>query len=336
MKAPAFWYDRSPNWVAKLLLPFGVLYGALTARRMARKGRRAAVPVICIGNFTAGGAGKTPTAIALARALQQAGEAPVFLTRGYGGTARGVVAVVPGHHDAAAVGDEALLLAAIAPTVVAADRVAGAAAATAAGASVILMDDGLQNPALAKDFTLVVVDGGVGFGNGLCMPAGPLRAPVEAQVPFVDAVLAIGMGKGITEAVAAAGLQQKPAFRANLSVDEAIADRLAGSRVLAFAGIGRPEKFFETLMGLYVKIELPRPYPDHHPYSEADAAEILALAEASGLTPVTTEKDRVRLTGGPMRDKLAAAAVVLPVTVPLPDDLVALVTAKLSLVRGGA
>lgn len=334
MKAPEFWWDRSPGFLAKLLLPFGALYGALTAQRMARTGRRAAVPVVCIGNFTAGGAGKTPTALSLAQALMARGETPVFLTRGYGSTATGVVQVDLARDDAQGVGDEALLLARIAPTIVSADRVAGAEAAAKAGASVILMDDGLQNPALAKDCVIAVVDGGAGFGNGLCIPAGPLRAPIAGQARFVDCVLSIGMGKGTTEAVALAKSAGKPVFRANFSVADAMADRIGGERVLAFAGIGRPQKFFETLIGLYAKIEGAQPFADHHAYTDADARGLLDAAKARKLMLVTTEKDLVRLRGTPALEELAAASLALPITLPLPDELIALVMARISAARG--
>src|SRR5690348_2940661 len=164
MREPAFWW-RKPGLAASLLAPLGALYGAVAARRMRRLGQRARAPVVCIGNLTVGGAGKTPTAIAAAQALREAGAKPAFLTRGYGGRLAGPVAVAP-THDAADVGDEPLLLARVAPTVVARDRVAGAIAAVEAGADVIVMDDGFQNPALAKDLSLLVVDGRRGIGNG--------------------------------------------------------------------------------------------------------------------------------------------------------------------------
>ena len=336
MKAPAFWWDRTPGIAAALLMPAGHVYGWLTGQRMARAGAVAGVPVVCIGNFTAGGAGKTPVALALARALNAAGETPVLLTRGYGGTLAGPVVVDPAIHDSAAVGDEPLLLARVAPTVVARDRVAGARLARERGASVIVMDDGLQNPALAKDFTLAVVDGGVGFGNGLCVPTGPLRAPVAVQASHVDAVIAIGMGKGITDAVSAAGVAGKPVFRTNLAVDDATADQIGGTRVLAFAGIGRPEKFFETLTGLYAKIEGAHAFADHHRYTDQEAEQLLAAAKARGLTPVTTEKDLVRLKGSPALDALAAATLALPVTVTLPGALLDQISARISPARGGA
>ncbi|MCA0422477.1 MAG: tetraacyldisaccharide 4'-kinase [Proteobacteria bacterium] len=333
MKAPDFWWDRSPGVLARLLLPFGALYGAITAHRMAGKGLEPAVPVICIGNFTAGGAGKTPTALALAEALMAHGERPVFLSRGYGGTEAGPLLVETGRHSAAEVGDEPLLLARLAPTIIARDRLAGAHAAVAAGASLIIMDDGLQNPALQKDIAIAVVDGGAGFGNGLSVPAGPLRAPVRDQSRHVDALLAIGMGKGITEAVGVGAAAGKPVFRSNFSVDDAVADRLGGTRVLAFTGIGRPQKFFETLVDLYAKIEGAHPFPDHHAFTDAEATMLLEAAKARALLPVTTEKDLARLTGTPARDALRQASFALPIRLPLPEGLVTLVVEKLSACR---
>lgn len=321
MKAPGFWADPRPGLVALLLSPLGWIYGALTLRRMAQPGRRVDVPVICIGNFTAGGAGKTPTAIALARALTERGETPVFLSRGYGGTVRELAVVDRFSHSAAEVGDEPMLLAETAPVVVSPDRVAGARLAATLG-TVIIMDDGLQNPSITKDFTLAVVDAGAAFGNGLCLPAGPLRAPLDGQMAHVDALLAIGMGNGITETLALGAKAGKPAFRSDFSTDPAMAEWMAGQRVLAFAGIGRPQKFFETLLGLYAKLDSVHPFPDHHPYSEADAQKLLALAEARKLLIVTTEKDWVRLKGGPAREALAQAATALPIILPLPQEIV--------------
>lgn len=334
MRAPGFWWQRPPAPAALMLRPVGMAYGAATLSRMKRAGARAAVPLLCIGNFTAGGAGKTPTALALAKALIDAGERPVFLTRGYGGSLAGPLLVTPSH-DAAAVGDEPLLLARIAPTVVARDRVAGAALGAQHG-TILIMDDGLQNPALAKDFTIAVVDGGTGIGNGLSMPAGPLRAPAAAQAAHADALLVIGLGVGITDAVDIGAAAGKPVHRADFAVDAAMADRLGGTRVLAFAGIGRPQKFFETLLGLYAKIEGAYPFADHHAYTDKDATDLLAAAQRRGLLPVTTEKDMVRLKGSPAKDALAAAALALPVRIALPPPLVAAVLAAVSARRSAA
>jgi len=195
MREPAFWWRRA-GLAASLLAPVGLVYGAIAARRMAAKGTAAGVPVLCVGNFTLGGAGKTPTVIALARMLADAGEHPYCLTRGYGGTLAGPKLVDPHNDLAAQVGDEALLLAHVAPTVVARDRVAGAAFARAQGASLIIMDDGLQNASLAKDFTLAVIDARRGVGNRCIFPAGPLRAPLAAQLAKTDALLVVGEGNG--------------------------------------------------------------------------------------------------------------------------------------------
>jgi tetraacyldisaccharide 4'-kinase len=328
VKAPDFWWQRPPALPALLLRPFGALYGAMTLARMRRPGRRAEVPVLCIGNVTAGGAGKTPTALAVAEALLAAGERPVFLTRGYRGSLAGPALVLPAH-TAADVGDEPLLLARLAPTVIARDRVAGAALAASHG-SVIIMDDGLQNPALAKDFSIAVFDGGVGTGNGLCLPAGPLRAPAEGQARQVDALLVVGLGIGITDAMAIASAAGKPVHRTDFSVDPAIAERIGGARVLAFAGIGRPQKFFETLLGLYARIEGAHAFADHHAYTDREAADLLAAAKARNLLPVTTEKDMVRLRGSLEKEALAAAALALPVRLILPPPLVAAALAAIN------
>ncbi|MGC1694090.1 MAG: tetraacyldisaccharide 4'-kinase, partial [Pseudolabrys sp.] len=193
MREPAFWW-RKPGLLSGLLAPAAACYGAIAARRMAKAGAHAAVPVLCVGNFTHGGAGKTPTALWLAKMLEYAGEKPFCLSRGYGGSIAGPQRVDPKLDGAAQVGDEALLLARVAPTIIAHDRVAGAEAARTGGASIIVMDDGLQNPSLAKDFTLAVVDGRRGIGNGRVFPAGPLRAPLATQLARTGALLVIGDG----------------------------------------------------------------------------------------------------------------------------------------------
>ena len=264
------------------------------------------MPVLCVGNFTLGGAGKTPTVMMLAAMLRQAGERPVCLTRGYGGSLAGPRLVDAQADLAAQVGDEALLLARVAPTVVARDRVAGAAAARAAGASVIVMDDGLQNASLAKDFTLAVVDGRRGIGNARVFPAGPLRAPLDAQIARSDALLVVGDGDGAREVVAAArGL---PVFHGRLVPDAAAVAALQGKNVFAFAGIGDPEKFFATVTQAGIAIAQRKAFADHHRYSAEDGAELTMQAERDGLTLLTTEKDRARMTGEPALAALAARA----------------------------
>ena len=191
MRAPEFWSGK-PGVVAALLSPIAALYAATTARRMTRHGQKLALPVICCGNATAGGAGKTTVALDLGERLSARGLAPHFLLRGYGGKLKGPARVDPAAHDSRAVGDEALLLAAIAPTWVSADRAAGGAAAERAGAQAIIMDDGLQNPTLEKTLSLLIIDGSYGFGNGRVIPSGPLREPVAAAAARCQAAVLVG------------------------------------------------------------------------------------------------------------------------------------------------
>ncbi len=293
MRAPAFW-TRPPGLVAWSLSPLGALYGAATARRMGRPGAAAGAPVLCVGNFVVGGAGKTPTALALARALRAAGERPAFLSRGYGGQARSESRRVDPADSARSVGDEPLLLARVAPTYVGADRVASARLAVDDGASVLVMDDGLQNPALRKTLTVAVVDADAPFGNGLCLPAGPLRAPLDAQMPYVDALVAIG-GEPEAASGIAARIGGKPLFTARLQADAIAAATLIGRPILAFAGIARPEKFFATLSDLGAQVAERVAFPDHWPFSPREIDRLLMRAERRGLIAVCTEKDFVRL-----------------------------------------
>lgn len=298
MRPPAFW-SRPPGLAAGLLRPAAALYGGVAGRRMAEPGARAPVPVICVGNFTTGGTGKTPAALALVERLRALGRRPGCLTRGYGGRLPGPVRVDPGRHTAADIGDEALLLARAAPTVVARDRVAGAALCAAEGADVIVMDDGLQNPSLAKDLAFALVDAEAGLGNGLCLPAGPLRAPMAAQWPRVDAVVVVGEGRGAEAPAAEAGRRGLPVLGAALRPEPETCARLAGQGILAFAGIGRPEKFFATLAACGADPVRRRAFPDHHPYGIAEIAALVAEAREAGLLPVTTEKDLARIGGMP-------------------------------------
>jgi tetraacyldisaccharide 4'-kinase len=307
MRAPGFWW-RSAGPAATILAPVAAVYGAIAAARLGRTGAAASVRVLCIGNPTAGGAGKTPTALAAARLLAAAGERPVFLSRGYGGRLAGPVQVDPQRHGAADVGDEPLLLARVAPTIVARDRVAGAKAAAAAGASVIVMDDGLQNPSLRKDTALLVIDGRRGIGNGRVLPAGPLRAPLAAQLAHANAILVIGEPSGAAAAVAAGKASGLALFHARLVPDPPALAALAGRKVLAFAGIGDPEKFFITVAMAGIAAPIRRAFADHYVYSRAQAARLMAEADREGLVPLTTEKDFVRLPAD-----LAAQTCVLSV-----------------------
>lgn len=295
-RAPAFWWQAQPSPKALLLWPLGWVYGAISARRMLRKAEGGvATPVVCIGNFVVGGAGKTPFALALRDLLERAGHRPVFLLRGYGGRLRGPLLVDPNRHTAADIGDEALLLARAGPTVMARDRLEGAKFAESHG-DVILMDDGYQNPRLAKDFSFALADAATGVGNGFCLPAGPLRAPVRRQIAAAHALVVVGRGKAADPLVRLAARKGLPIFHAELAV-QPDAD-LIGARVLAFAGIGRPSKFFDSLRAVGVDVVSERSFPDHHPFSGNEAEMLLKEAERLDLTPVTTAKDMVRLTTG--------------------------------------
>ncbi|AWB24972.1 tetraacyldisaccharide 4'-kinase [Methylobacterium currus] len=319
MQAPGFWWRDEATLTARLLAPLGAIYGGLAARRMARAGAEAPCPVVCIGNFTLGGAGKTPTALAVAGLLRGLGRRPVFLSRGYGGRLTGPVRVDPARHGAAEVGDEPLLLARAAPAIVSRDRVAGARACREAGADVVVMDDGLQNPSLAKTLVIAVVDGAVGLGNRRVFPAGPLRAPAEAQWGQVHAALVIGDGAPGARVLAEAERRGLPALRGRLLPDPAAAGRLRGRPVLAFAGIGRPEKFFATLREIGADLRATRAFPDHHAFTAVEAESLAAEAAAQDLLLVTTEKDRVRLPA-------ALPVATLPVRLALeePDAVSAL------------
>lgn len=291
-KTPSWWY-RKPGGIAGALFLPAAIYGRVAGSRMARDaGHRSKLPVICVGNFTAGGGGKTPTAIAIATLLKAMGKRPAFLTRGYGGTAKGVVRVAG--HEAHAVGDEPLLLAAVAPTFVSADRIAGAEAIEETDADVIVMDDGFQNPALAKDLSLIVVDAASGLGNGRVMPAGPLRAPLDTQMPRTDALLVIGDGKKADRLVAAFETAGKPVLRAKVTPN-CDARWLAVLPVIGFAGIARPNKFFATLKSNGARLIESHSFRDHHRFTEKNARALLKKADEKKAMLVTTEKDWARI-----------------------------------------
>jgi len=318
MRAPAFWW-RPPGVLSALLAPLGAIYGVVAAARLKAGGSRARLPVICVGDPTLGGAGKTPTALALAKLLLAAGERPCFITRGYGGRERGPLRVDPAAQAADDVGDEALLLARTAPAVVAADRVAGARLALSTKPSVLVLDDNFQNPALVKDFSLLVIDGESGAGNGRVFPAGPLRAPLAAQLEQAQALVCIGKGQAGAAIAALAAKKNIPSFAARIVPDAAAARKLAGRRVLAFAGIGRPEKFFRTLAEIGAETAERRAFPDHHAYSPREAEELLAAANRENLLLVTTEKDQVRFARTPELAALHAASIALPIVLEFDD-----------------
>jgi len=295
LRAPRFWLRDKPTLLARLLQPFGVLYGLITLRRMRQPGVEAGLPIICVGNFIAGGAGKTPTAIALARLLEERGEKPFVLMRGYGGRLAGPVEVDPDRHRAADVGDEPLLMARHARTVIARDRAAGARLARGLGASVVVMDDGLQNPALVKHLRLAVVDGASGAGNGLCLPAGPLRAPLAEQMSETDAIVVIGSGRAGERVAAIAGAQKKPVLAAILKPADAAVAQLRAQKIVALSGIGRPEKFTATLRDAGATVVAEQAHGDHHAYGQGDVAAALAAAREHGALIATTEKDWTKL-----------------------------------------
>ena len=289
MRAPAFW-DADGPW-PRLLSPLATVYGWAAAHRRAKAPWRAPVPVLAVGNLVAGGAGKTPVALALARRLGERGRHPHLISRGYGGRARGPLRVDEAHHGAGEVGDEPLLLAAGAPTWVARDRAAGARAAVAAGADVLVLDDGHQNTALVKDLALVVIDGATGFGNRRLLPAGPLREPIGSGLARADALVLLGEDERGVRAELPASL---PVLAGRLA-PAAGAEAVAGRAVVAFAGIARPEKFFATLEALSCELLGRHPFADHHRYR---AHEVLVLADKAAKLDallVTTAKDQVRL-----------------------------------------
>ena len=317
MREPSFWWDEA-SLASALLAPLAAIYGAVARARLGGHGRRAGAPVVCIGNFTVGGAGKTPAALAVARMLAAVGEQPVFLSRGYGGTLAGPVRVDPARHRAQDVGDEPLLLARTAPTIVARDRVKGAG--IAAGASVIVMDDGFHNPSLAKDFSVLVVDARRGIGNGRVIPAGPLRAPLDAQLARAHALVVVGTSSRAAAVAAAARARNIPVLPARLRPDAGFIAGLGGSRALAFAGIGDPEKFFLTLADAGVSVAATRSFPDHHRYTGAEARALCEEADRAGLALVATEKDLARLGGDDEARELAAHARALPVRLAFEDE----------------
>ncbi len=320
MREPSFWW-REPGLSAALLAPFAAIYGGVSAVRLRQPGRAVGVSVVCVGNLTVGGAGKTPAALAIGQMLIEAGQRVFFLSRGYGGSLAGPVRVDPARHGAANVGDEPLLLAKLAPTIVAADRVAGAEMARSAGASIIVMDDGFQNPSLRKDCAILVVDGRRGIGNGRVIPAGPLRAPVAAQLDHAHALLIVGApSRAATATLAEATARNIPIFHGHLEPDTDALAGLRGRRVLAFAGIGDPGKFFTTLAEAGISAPVTQAFPDHHRYSRAEAEALLARAAQDNLLVVTTEKDHARMSGDENLAALARAARALPVTLRLQDE----------------
>jgi tetraacyldisaccharide 4'-kinase len=310
MRAPEFWYSttQTARLLSRLLSPLGKLYGATVARKAAQaQPFRPRAKVICAGNLTAGGTGKTPVVAHIVSALQEKGRRAIVLTRGYGGRATTPVQVDPAKHSASDVGDEALLLASNATVIVSPDRAAGAKLADRLGADAIVMDDGHQNFALAKDLSLIVIDAESGFGNGGVLPAGPLREPVQQGLARADAVVLIGNGSPDLKGF------RGPVLHARI-VPRATTD-LSGTRVIAFAGIGRPEKFFQSLHETGADVLQTHSFADHHRYTAADLARLAHIAHASEAQLITTGKDAVRLASAERKEILT-----LPVAVRFEDD----------------
>ena len=312
LEPPRWWYGSRPSdrLTAALLAPAAWAYGAAADARFAlATPYRSALPVICVGNFTAGGAGKTPLALEIARIVGALGGEPAFLTRGFGGKVEGPYWVKSNADTASDVGDEALLLARAAPTVVARNRPQGARAIEASSVGAIIMDDGFQNPSLVKDLALVVVDAGAGIGNGRVLPAGPLRAPLTSQMQRAGAVIWIG-----DDETAFGGLPKDvPVLRARIVPADDVAWLRSGP-ILAYCGIGRPGKFFATLDELGAQIAETASFPDHHAFTEDDARDLTGKASRLGAVLVTTEKDWVRIDAAhPVLAKLKTESRMLPI-----------------------
>lgn len=311
-EAPPFWWSKS-DWRAWSLMPVSWIYGAVARSRMEKAPRvEVDAPVICVGNLTVGGAGKTPTALALATVAKKAGFVPGFLSRGYRGSLRTTTVVEPDHHNARDVGDEPLLLAARAKTVVSPDRHKGAERLIEEGVNMIIMDDGFQSAAIHFDFALVVIDALRGIGNGHVIPGGPMRAPLLDQMREASALLVIGEGTAADSVIRMAGRAAKPVYTARFKVQKPRSYK--NCRMLAFAAIGNPEKFFDSLRSVGADVVIARGFGDHHEYSEEEAAELLEQAAKQDLELVTTSKDMARLKGahGPAAE-LAAKTRVLEV-----------------------
>ncbi len=286
MKTPTYWKNK--NIISLLLWPFGCLYGLATATRLLLKTpHKVDAKVICVGNLTAGGTGKTPVSISLAKILQQNGQNPYFVSRGYGGKLKGLQ-VMPDIHNAADVGDEPLLLARQAPVIINPDRYAGALMAEQEGANYIIMDDGFQNPSLYKDISFVVIDGNIGLGNGFCIPAGPLREFKDLGLHRASAIMLIGEDTHDL----AASFGKLPVFKGRI---KPVSPSPLTYDIVAFAGIGRPEKFYQSLSGCGFNIVETRDFPDHHFYTEDELNQLIALGKQHKAPVYTTAKDFVKI-----------------------------------------
>ena len=302
-EAPPFWWEKA-DWRAYALWPLSLAYGLVAGRRMKSARReKIDVPVLCVGNFTVGGSGKTPVAIALVEQAKRMQLSPGFLSRGHGGSFAQPHIVDPAHDSARYVGDEPLLLAEHAPVAVTADRAAGARLLIEkCGCNFIIMDDGFQSARIHIDFALVVVDARYGIGNGHVIPGGPLRAPLRDQLLFADALLKMGEGTAADAVIRRAAKAGKPIFDARTC--PLAGQRLAANRYLAFAGIGHPEKFFASVEEAGGSVAIGRAFPDHHYYAADELAELAETARKEGLSLITTAKDAARLRHGAPADLL--------------------------------
>ena len=286
MKTPDFW--KSKNLLADILTPLGLIYGLATALRLRfKKSRKVPYPVICIGNLTAGGTGKTPVSVSMAALLQQAGRTPFFVTRGYGGKSRNIFADAK-KYNVRETGDEPLLLARQAPTVINPDRATGAELAIKNGADTIIMDDGFQNPGLYKDLSFLVFDGTTGIGNGKCIPAGPLRETFAAGIKRAQAIIILGEDKHNL----AAQTKDLPIFKGSVVAKK---PEINNNEIIAFAGIGRPEKFYTSLRELGFKLLKTIDFPDHHQYTMAELKKLINEAQKKDAVLFTTAKDFVKI-----------------------------------------
>ncbi|MBA2126857.1 tetraacyldisaccharide 4'-kinase [Hyphomicrobium methylovorum] len=316
VREPEWWYGAESSWQAALLAPVAAVVGRIASARLRdQNGYRSRLPVICVGNFTAGGSGKTPLALLLAKLVKEEGRAPWFLSRGYGGSASGAVLVDPTRHAAADVGDEPFLLAAHASAVVSRDRRKGAELIeqNATGPAAIIMDDGLQNPTLAKDLTIAVVDCARRFGNGRVIPAGPLRAPLAEQIRLANLIVLNGEVRSAASdlRVKLSRLTSAPIISASVR-PTANADRFRSRKVIAYAGIANPGRFFSLLETLGAVVLSRHAFADHHPFSDHDARMLLEAAQGANAELITTEKDFARLASasGAVTELRAASSVL--------------------------
>ncbi len=309
-EAPPFWWNARADLRAWLLYPFSAAYASVAARRLrTAPRRRVQAPVLCVGNFTVGGSGKTPVAIALAESARVRGRVPGFLSRGYGGGHGGTHLVDVQNDSARHVGDEPLLLAAYAHTAVSADRAAAAELLIGQGCDFLIMDDGFQSARVHIDYALIVVDAARGVGNGHVIPAGPLRARLVDQLGYMDGMVCMGDGEGADSVVRMAARAGQPIYHAR-AVPRG--PRLEGRSFLAFAGIGSPQRFFDSIAQAGGTVAVSRTFGDHHPYTVDEVRELTIQAEAEGLELITTAKDAARLRHGTsaMHDLLEKIAVL--------------------------